>query len=148
LKPPGLLDHVPVLIADNEPFIALNLAATVQDAGGSVVGPAATVEEALVLLDVQPVAAAILDVNLSDRDIGPVAELLMARGVPMFFHTAVGLSDELSARFPDVVVHLKPLRPQDIVRHLAAMVGPKPRMAIDGGDEIAAVRRVKRARGS
>lgn len=148
MKPSCLPDHAPILIAENEIFIALDLAATVEDAGGSDVGPAATVEEALALLDGQPVAAAILDVNLGDCDIGPVADLLIARGVPIFFHTAVGLSDELSARFPDVVVHLKPSRPEEIVRELAAMIEPKPQTAIDGGDELAAVRRVKQARGS
>jgi DNA-binding response OmpR family regulator len=147
LKTLRLLGHVPILIVDDEPFIALALAANVQDAGGSIVGPAATVKEALALLDVQPLAAAILDVNLSDGDIGPVAELLIARGVPIFFHTAVGLSDELGARFPNVVVHLKPLSPEDLVRELAAMVEPKPQSAIDGGDKIAAARRVKQAPG-
>jgi DNA-binding response OmpR family regulator len=145
VKPLCLPDHAPILIAENELFIALDLAATVEDAGGSVVGPAASVEEALAMLDVQPVAAAILDVNLSDGDIGPVADLLISRGVPIFFHTAVGLSDELSARFPNVVVHLKPSSPEDIVRQLAAMIEPKPQMAINGRDEIAAVHRVKQA---
>ena len=145
LKPLCFPDHAPILIAEDEPFIALDLAATVQDAGGSAVGPAATVEEALALLDARPVAAAILDVNLNDRDIGPVAELLIARGVPILFHTAVGLSDELSARFRDVVVHLKPSRPEHIVRQLAAMIEPKPQIAIGGANEIAAVRRVKQA---
>jgi DNA-binding response OmpR family regulator len=145
LKPYCLPDHAPILVAENEPFIALNLAATVQNVGGTVVGPVATVEEALALLDVQPVVAAILDVNLSDRDITPVAELLISRGVPIFFHTAVGLSEELSARFPNVAFRRKQLSPDDIVCQLAAMIEPKPQITIDGGDELAAVRRVKQA---
>jgi hypothetical protein len=91
------------------------------------------------------VVAAILDVNLSDRDIPPVAELLISRGVPIFFHTAVGLSEELRARFPNVAVRRKPLSPDDIVCQLAAMIEPKPQITIDGGDELAAVRRVKQA---
>ncbi len=148
MTPLCLPDRTPILIAEDEPFVALDLAATVQDAGGLVIGPAATVAEALALLDTQPVAAAILDVNLSDGDIGPVAERLIARGVPILFHTAVGLSDELRARFPNVVVFQKPSSPEDIVRDLAALVEPKPKVAIDGGDEIATVRRVRQSSGS
>jgi hypothetical protein len=54
----------------------------------------------------------------------------------------------LSARFPNVAVHLKPSRPEDIVRQLVAMIEQKPEIPIDSGDEIAAVRRVKQAHGS
>jgi predicted TIM-barrel fold metal-dependent hydrolase len=68
------------------------------------------------------VDAAILDVNLSDRDICPVAELLIARGVPVIFHTGLGLPDELSKKFPNLIVHLKPLVPEQLIRQLAALI--------------------------
>ena len=113
---------VAIFVAEDEPFIALDLATTIEDAGGRVVGPAATVKEALELLEIHPVAAAILDVNLRDRDISPVAELLIARGVPVIFHTGLGLPDELSAKFPDLIVHLKPLIPEQLIRQLAALI--------------------------
>jgi DNA-binding response OmpR family regulator len=86
------------------------------------VGPAATVKEAMALLETCPVAAAILDVNLSDRDISPVAELLLARGVPVIFHTGLGAPDELSARFPNLIVRLKPLVPELLIRQLAKLI--------------------------
>jgi CheY-like chemotaxis protein len=118
-----------VFIAEDEPFIAFDLAATVEDAGGVVVGLAATVKEALALLEIQHVDAAILDVNLSDRDICPVAEMLIARGVPIIFHTGLGLPDELRAKFPNLIVHLKPLVPEQLIRQLAALIGPhKPNL--------------------
>ena len=113
-----------VFIAEDEPFIAFDVAATIEDAGGVVVGPAATVQEALALLEIHPVNAAILDVNLGDRDISPVAELLLARGVPIIFHTGLGVPDELSAKFPNLVVHLKPLVPEHLIRQLAALIAP------------------------
>jgi DNA-binding response OmpR family regulator len=112
-----------VFIAEDEPFIAFDLAATIEDAGGVVVGPAATVKEALALLEIHHVDAAILDVNLSDRDISPVAELLIARGAPVIFHTGLGVPDELGARFPNLIVHLKPLVPEQLIRQLAALIG-------------------------
>lgn len=130
-----------VFIAEDEPFIAFDLAATIEDAGGVVVGPAASVKEALALLENHPVDAAILDVNLSDRDVSPVAELLIARGVPIIFHTGLGLPDELSAKFPNLIVHLKPLVPEQLIRQLAALIAPErpPIVGRDAGRAAASV---------
>lgn len=118
-----LADHATVFVAEDEPFIAFDLATTIEDAGGVVVGPAATVKEALALLESHLVDAAILDVNLRDRDVSPVAELLIARGVPVIFHTGGGVPDELRARFPNLIVQTKPLVPEQLVRQLAALIG-------------------------
>ncbi|MEO6341484.1 MAG: response regulator [Caulobacteraceae bacterium] len=131
--------HAEVLVAEDEPFIAFDLATTIEDAGGVVVGPAATVKEALALLENHHVAAAILDVNLGDGDISPVAELLIARGAPVIFHTGLGLPAELSARFPNLIVHLKPLVPERLIRQLAALIGPgTPPGVVNGGGRAAA----------
>jgi DNA-binding response OmpR family regulator len=59
-----LLNRQVIFIAEDEPYIALDLALAVEDADGLVVGPAASVEEALALLAAGPVDRAILDVNL------------------------------------------------------------------------------------
>jgi len=45
-----LLNHESVLVAEDQFFIALDLALAVEDAGGKVVGPAASCEEALTFL--------------------------------------------------------------------------------------------------
>jgi CheY-like chemotaxis protein len=128
-----------VFLAEDEPFIALDLAATIEDAGGVVV--AATVKEALALLEIHQVDAALLDVNLSDRDTTPVAELLIARGVPVIFHTGLGIPEALSAKFPNLIVHLKPLVPEQIIRQLAALIAPDaPRDVGRGGGQAAASR--------
>ncbi len=133
-----LPDHAAVFVAEDEPFIALDLAMTIEDAGGVVVGPAATVKEALALLASHPVDAAILDVNLADRDICPVAEFLMARGVPVIFHTGLGVPDELSAKFPNLVVHLKPFVPEQLIRQLAALIVPDGALIVGRGGGLAA----------
>jgi DNA-binding response OmpR family regulator len=136
-----LPDHAAVFVAEDEPFIAFDLATTIEDAGGVVVGPAATVKEALALLEIHSVAAAILDVNLGDRDISPVAELLIARGVPVIFHTGLGVPDELGAKFPNLIVHLKPLVPEQLIRQLAGLIAPHmpPDVGRGGGQAAASV---------
>lgn len=116
--------HMPpaILIVDDEPFIALDLALAVEDAGCSVVGPAGSVREALRLLDGCRVTAAILDVNLSDGDISPVVEILAARGVPLIFQTGVGLPASLKARYPDLLVFAKPVVSDRLVEKLIGLI--------------------------
>src|SRR4051794_13109290 len=67
----------------------------VEDANGEVLGPAATVREALQLLGTAKVHAAILDANLPDGDVTPVAEELIARGIPIIINTGVALPFKL-----------------------------------------------------
>jgi CheY-like chemotaxis protein len=138
LKVLFLPKHAAVLVAEDEPFIAFDLATTIEDAGGVVVGPAATVKEALALLEGHPVAAAILDVNLGDRDCSAVAELLIARGVPVIFHTGLGVPDQLNARFPNLIVHLKPFVPEQLIRQLAALISADAPPGVGHGGGLAA----------
>lgn len=103
-----VLDQTSVLVVEDEPYIALDLAFAIEDAGGRVVGPAGSVAETLTLMGQHEFAAAILDANLSDGDISPVVEILVGRGVPFIVQTGIGLPTGLSERFPDLVVHIKP----------------------------------------
>ena len=98
------------------------LAFAIDDAGGQVIGPAASIEAALALLEKNPVAGAILDVNLVDGNISPVVEYLMERNVPLVIQTGVGLPADLAARFPHLVVFIKPNVAEDLVEKLAEMV--------------------------
>ena len=103
-----MLKRRTILIAEDEPFIALDIACAVEDAEGRVVGPAASVAEALTFLMTENVDGAILDVNLTDRDITPVVVLLVERGVPIILQSGIGLPAELAARFPDLTICIKP----------------------------------------
>lgn len=86
-----MLHNQPILIVEDEPLIAMCLADAVTCKEGLVIGPAASVKEALVLIEHHVIAAAILDANLIDRDVTPVALLLTKLHVPFIVHTAVGL---------------------------------------------------------
>ena len=103
-----MLNHAPILIVEDEPFIALALQMAIEDAGGDVVGPVGTVGDALTLLQTSSVAAAVLDVALGDRDVTPVTEALTARGVPMVFQSARSLPRNLRLRCPDAIFYKKP----------------------------------------
>ena len=128
--------HIPslippaILIVDDEPFIALDLAMAVEDAGCLVVGPAGSVREVLSLLEASRVTAAILNVNLSDGDVTPVVEVLVARGIPLIFQTGVGLPPSLKARYPDLLFYAKPVIPN----HRSSISGRIPIAASTGDD--------------
>ena len=120
-----MLNDALVLIAEDEAFIALDVTMAVHDAGGRVAGPAASVKQALALIGTMPIAAAILDVNLSDGDISLVAEALLAAGIPIIIQTGVGLPENLRARFPNLTVQIKPCTAAHLVAQLAKLIADR-----------------------
>ena len=117
-----MLNKAYVLVVEDEPFTALNLALAVEDAGGVVVGPAGSVSEALALLQSTPVAAAILDVNLPDGDIAPVLEILIGLGKPLIVQSGVAPPEGFATRAPGLVVRIKPCVAETLVEQLAALI--------------------------
>ena len=121
-------DHTPgtaladrrVLIVEDEPFIAYDIADAIEGAGGVVVGPAASVREALALIATERVEAAILDVNLPDGDVGPVISELARQGILLLVHTGAGLTPELRTQHPGLRVFAKPTPPPLLANVIAA----------------------------
>ena len=118
-----MLNHCRILIAEDEAVIAYELAQAVEQAGGEVVGPVASVKEGLLLLLHQPVHAAILDVRLLDRDIAPIAAALLEQGKKVVFHTASPVPFEIIERFGVPVVCQKPMLSEHVVTRLALLIG-------------------------
>jgi CheY-like chemotaxis protein len=119
----AFLNRAPILIVEDEPFIALELQLSVEEAGGQVVGPVGSASAALTLLQSCVVAAAILDVHLSDRDVTPVAEALVALKIPMVFHTAESLPPHIRLSCPDAIVYQKAVATEMLLKTLAEMIG-------------------------
>src|SRR5688572_10960109 len=109
-----------ILIVEDEPLVAMCLAADVEALDGRVVGPMPTVAEALAVLEQEEVAGAILDVNLADRDITPVARLLTSRGVPFVLHSSFCLPERLARELPGVRLVPKPAPSYTVIAHLLA----------------------------
>jgi len=87
--PPDGLRGRRLLVVEDEYMIAMELVRTLEEQGAEVFGPAGSVEDALGLLEegLPPLDAAVLDINLRDERVYPVAEALAARGVPFVFAT-------------------------------------------------------------
>jgi DNA-binding NarL/FixJ family response regulator len=110
-----------VLVAEDEPLVAMDIEAMLEDSGAEVVGPAATLAEALELAKVDDLDAAVLDVNLRGEDVRPAAERLAHNGVAIMFHTGHSRPEELSDQFPDAYVCSKPVAPEVLVKAVEAL---------------------------
>jgi DNA-binding response OmpR family regulator len=109
-----------VLIVEDEPVIALDLEATLTQAGFEVVGPAATVAKALALLETIGCDAGVLDANLNGDSAAPVAEALKARSIP--FIAVSGYSrEQRPAAFADAPFFSKPFVSAELVAALRAL---------------------------
>jgi two-component SAPR family response regulator len=79
-----------ILVVEDEALIAVMVEDMLTEMGSEVVGPVGTIESALELALKEELDAAVLDVNVRGERIDPVAEVLLARGVPVLFATGYG----------------------------------------------------------
>ena len=93
------LQGMRVLIVEDSYLIAWSLRRMLSDLGCSVVGPAATVDQAIEMIEGDGCDAAILDVNLGAETSLPVAESLSSRGLPFFFVTGYSSPQLASIEF-------------------------------------------------
>ena len=110
-----------VLVVEDEAIIAMDLERVLEDAGWEVVGPVAHPVAALRLARREPLDAALLDLDLRGESGAPVAEALVARGVPV-----VVLSGSRRGLPPGPLAGVtrlqKPYRPEVVLRALAVAV--------------------------
>src|SRR5256885_228547 len=110
-----MFSAAPVLIAEDNLYLSLDLSSAVEEMNGRVVGPASSVAEALTLLARHEIAAAIVDFQLVDHDAGVLAQQLARRRIPFVIHTANELPPSVAALHPGVPVLMKPLQPQAVL---------------------------------
>ncbi len=111
-----------LLVVEDEYFWAEELSASLQRAGALVLGPVATIGDALAVLEADaPPDAAILDMNLRGRRAYDVADRLIALAVPFLILTgydAAALPDAYAA-----VIRLeKPVALDVAVQAAAALI--------------------------
>ncbi len=113
-----------ILVVEDELLIALDLAATLRDGGFRVLGPVTTVPAALQLLAQQRPDAAVLDVNLRNDLVTPVAHALRAMHVPFAvvsaYSRAALRNDQVLSGAPKLD---KPVLPSDLVNAVNGLLG-------------------------
>ncbi|MES2159005.1 MAG: response regulator [Pseudomonadota bacterium] len=109
-----------VLLVEDETLIAFELAAILEDAGVTLIGPAATVDNALEMIARLPIDGALVDGNLQGEAVDAVAHALAARGIPFLFVSGYG-SDHLPAGFDHVGIVGKPFNPPQLLEAVGAL---------------------------
>lgn len=106
-----------ILVVEDETLAAIDIARELADADYEVVGPAASVPQAMRLLDQGGCDAAILDVNLGRETSEAVARKLASAGIPFIVTSGYG-RDQLPSSFAAAPLLNKPLRRGFLLREL------------------------------
>jgi CheY-like chemotaxis protein len=116
----GVLAGRSILILEDEPLVALNVHAAFSAAGASIIS-AANSREALRMISLPDLSAAIVDINLGNEDCSAVCELLSERGIPFVFYTGEMRTDILQ-KWPEVPVLTKIAKKERIVEVVAGVL--------------------------
>ncbi len=111
-----------ILVVEDNPMVAWDLTLAVEDADGVVMGPFDTVAGALSYLEGHSVSGAILDVELKDRNVTPLAEELLRQGTPIVFQSGQKLPDALSGHQPDLPIFSKLVDRRLLVEKLQSLI--------------------------
>lgn len=115
------VDGYRILLVEDEPLVAMDISASLEDFGATVVRVARTLDEAISAARLEDLDLALLDGNLMGEPVDLVAEALSKRGVPFCFVSGYG-PEHLPKGFTDAPVLVKPVDPDmlvDIVRKIA-----------------------------
>ena len=107
-----------VLVVEDEPLIAMDIASTLSDAGYDVIGPASSVAQALALIALSGCDAAVLDTNLGAETAEPVAHELIRRSIP-FISTSGYAREQQPEIMRTVPLLSKPLKPDVLIAEIA-----------------------------
>ena len=129
-----MLDGRRVLIAEDEPITAMDLAAAVTHAHGEVVGPISTLAEGMRWVAAGLVHGAILDVRLIDGEVTPLAHVLLDSGATVVFHSASPIPAAITARHGTMAHCLKPTVSDLVVARLISRFADAKGLANSGAD--------------
>ena len=118
--PNGVLAGRSILIVEDEPLIALDIHAAFSAAGASIVSASAS-REALRVIGLPDLSAAVVDIALGAEDCCRVCKRLSDRGVPFVFYTGEARTDVLR-RWPDAPVLTKLADTKRVVEVVAGVL--------------------------
>jgi CheY-like chemotaxis protein len=119
---PGPLAGRRILVVEDEYFLADDIVRALTGLGARIVGPYGDLDEATQVVDRDvAIDAAIVDINLRNEMVFPLARLLRSRKVPLVFMTGYDKSS-IEQEFQDVRLWGKPLDIKAMSRELTSMI--------------------------
>jgi len=104
-----------ILVAEDESIIGFDLCETVQEAGYTAEGPHENLSSAMLAVQKHRPDLAILDVQLDDGVVFPLAEALIAEDVPVIFHSGQVSCEDAMQRYPGIPAMAKPCPPSRMI---------------------------------
>lgn len=108
-----------VFVVEDEAMVSMLMEEFLEELGCEITGTASRFDDALEKAGSLTLDLALLDVNLAGRLSYPVAELLLARGVPVVFSTGYGAA-ALPEALHGVTVLSKPFRNNQLAAAMQA----------------------------
>jgi signal transduction histidine kinase/DNA-binding response OmpR family regulator len=115
-------------VIEDEPLIAMDIASALEHEGALVSGPAATVSDALGIIETDALDGALVDANLRGRPVDEIAAALTRKGVPFVFVTGYG-REALPSSFARARVLKKPFTAEQL-REAATSLVEQPRQVL------------------
>lgn len=109
-----------ILVAEDNPVLAIDMVGLLRQAGADVLGPASTAGKAATLAKIERPCCGVLDVNLRDGSIFQAARTLKQQGAGIVFYTASADPDGLQREWPEAYVLFKPAPHTLILNTVAA----------------------------
>jgi PAS domain S-box-containing protein len=100
-----------LLLVEDEALTGMMMSDMLTELGFDVIGPFGRLADAMAAVGREDFQAAVLDVNLDGEMVYPVADAVLARGVPFVFVTGYG-AEGIDRRFAQVPVLQKPIERQ------------------------------------
>ncbi|HYH18925.1 MAG TPA: response regulator [Azospirillum sp.] len=121
IDPRAVLAGRRILVVEDEALVAMLIEDTLTDLGCEVVGPVASIGEALDLVQGGAVDGATLDINLGREEAYAIAETLEARGIRFLLMSGYA-PENLSAPYTRWRMLQKPFSERALARSLAEVL--------------------------
>jgi two-component system, response regulator PdtaR len=119
----GSLSGMTVLLVEDDFIVAFDMQTLLEDAGATVVGPAASLVEARDVLGKTLPTVAVLDVNLNGEHVFPLLGDLERRKIPYLFATAYADNENLFPERARLAPRLaKPVLPNVLIGQLKKLL--------------------------
>jgi CheY-like chemotaxis protein len=129
------LDGMRLLVVEDELLVSMLIEEILDELGATVAGPYGRLADGLAAAKAERFDGAILDLNLAGESADPLADLLLARGVPFVFMTGYQ-RESIDRRYTNVPVLQKPIDAAALESVLLTLLGSAPmlRSAAAEGD--------------
>ena len=127
------LSDMRLLVVEDELLVSMLIEEILGELGATVAGPYGRLADGLAAAKAERFDGAILDLNLAGESADPLADFLLARGVPFVFITGYQ-RESIDRRYANVPVLQKPVDAAALESVLLTLLGSEPLLRVADGN--------------